>query len=865
MAKKKKQNNQYYADGGLIPPELMSILGMAGNIALPGLGTGLSMVNGMLAPATFNPVKENSNPYGLAMGGVMPKKGDTQIGNQAFQVNYPGNQTDGKNYGNVNLDKGEVVMDNYVFSDKLGFAKPAERIAKALAKNAKQPKDFIKEKTEEMLNKQKQNLMAQNEQARAKENPFTRNMAAGGKVGDDPKAMLKEKLDLLNWYAKNLKDAEAKGDHSRISSLRPFMEATLAEVESMGQQYPQMQPQIQSINNTLKNTFPEMVKDGFLDTLRTDPTVNAPTAMMGSYTPQGNSNPFTDPNPTVVSGQMPSRDRQKVYKEIDAQLTDIYQQYANKSISHDEYTKQTKKLTDYLTANDLWTPESRQKTTTVPIPNVDQPLVSTTNNTSVDNTGQGFGPFTAGLWQGVKDAGKPGPLQAGFTEGLKNNTVKTAINKFDEARAAQGPSKYERAKEKIAKYRSGKGAVDVNNLPGVASTEGARGVVDVNNMPGVESTQGMGYLNTTGTLDANNLPGIGQTLTVGQQKVLDQLQSDANQAEMRNNMRPRTAEEQAAAAAYWEEQKKTKKGTNGARKSSGKASANGPLRGYNGYDPNGRVWADDKGNLHQVKTKSDVEAYQTYLKGKGKYDGNVDSKWGIKTERGHRLNQGPVARIDVLGDKLKSVTDQVTLDSKKPLTDLGIKATTAVQQPNAKPSFGSRFKDNIGDILQGVEVGSKLIDALRPADKVQPQLAQMRQIDSAPMLRRSSETMNASLTGSNSFRPSSRNALLSNLYAQKLNQDSSMLSQIAGQNKQLAGQTEQFNIGQKNYASDLNAQNMGAKHNALTAAFTSVGNTGRALNDQRSNDKAQAYMAEAYQPIWDFFQKGVNNRLQQGF
>lgn len=565
MAKKKQKSKMGYNQGGLLPNEIGALLPLL-NMAVPGLGTVASGVNGLagqIAPSTFNPVKENTNPFGMNYGGVLPKTGDIKLGNMGFQVKDSSGKTDGKNYGVVNLDDNEVVASGYVFSDDLGFAKEAKKVIKALADNDKQPNDFIKAKTESMLQDQKKNLMLQNEMVRLSKPKSGKGMQQGGPI------------DINNPAGFEM-------------GTLPYSTDPLYQVLGMDYlNYPT--PPQEPFNNRFQqqDLGPDM-----------GPVMNP--ELLPSSTPEN----MTD-------------------ADIEA-----------------EYARQT-----------------------------------------------GVDPST--------------------------------------------------------------------------------------------STRPSSRKSSTSSLTAH------------------------------------------------------------------------------GYDvPANLVGDNDK------ETKANIKARQKELKDAGTYKGNVDGIWGRLSEAANRYDLGPVSPITPGTDLERGEYSGLVESINQGPTPLPTTETSTEDSATDKGRFLSQ--DKIGNILQGVEVGSKLLDALRPAEREQTRQMKQRQIDTAPLLRRSSETMNAALSGANTFRPGSRNALLSNLYAQKLNQDASMMSQVANQNRSLAAQTDQFNIGQQNYTADINARNRAAQHAARTAAFTSLGNTGRALNQQYTNRMGAAFLNEAYQEVSPFFWDDVNKRLKSG-
>ena len=163
----------------------------------------------------------------------------------------------------------------------------------------------------------------------------------------------------------------------------------------------------------------------------------------------------------------------------------------------------------------------------------------------------------------------------------------------------------------------------------------------------------------------------------------------------------------------------------------------------------------------------------------------------------------------------------------------------------------------LGDILQGIEAASTFRGLGKGAEIDPLYQMQTRQIDDAPIRNQSASAFNAAASNLNTSSASGRNAALQNLYANRIGQEGDALASLANQNKQLASQTEQFNLGQKRLTDDNNARNRAALDQAQSAAFTTLGNTGRALNKKQQGKQAMKYLEATYPDVFNFLMKKI--------
>lgn len=117
------------------------------------------------------------------------------LSSEDVKVNGPSHDAGGVKFPSkgVELEGGETVNNGFVFSKKLGFAKPAEKIARALGKAEARPDSPLNAATVSALQRKTELLKGQQEATKASmgiPNEFEQSkmMALGGPIeGDDPK------------------------------------------------------------------------------------------------------------------------------------------------------------------------------------------------------------------------------------------------------------------------------------------------------------------------------------------------------------------------------------------------------------------------------------------------------------------------------------------------------------------------------------------------------------------------------------------------------------------------------------------------------------------------------------------------------
>lgn len=102
---------------------------------------------------------------------IMKKNGGTiePLSSEDVKINGPSHAAGGVKFPSqgVELEGGETVNDNFVFSKKLGFAKPAEKIARALGKAEQRPDSPLNNTTVAALKRKTEGLKAQQESTKA--------------------------------------------------------------------------------------------------------------------------------------------------------------------------------------------------------------------------------------------------------------------------------------------------------------------------------------------------------------------------------------------------------------------------------------------------------------------------------------------------------------------------------------------------------------------------------------------------------------------------------------------------------------------------------------------------------------------------
>lgn len=192
----------------------------------------------------------------------------------------------------------------------------------------------------------------------------------------------------------------------------------------------------------------------------------------------------------------------------------------------------------------------------------------------------------------------------------------------------------------------------------------------------------------------------------------------------------------------------------------------------------------------------------------------------------------------------------------QPITNTISTTATVANNTTADP-----MRTTIGDIFQGVEVGSKFLQLLGGPEVEKPYLDRTQITKQAFDPRQAMYQNQANFQiQSNNIQTSSaplRRALQNSLYAKKLDADSQILTQYQQLNNQATTQyqdrlsnRQRYNNQQVTYTDDINARNRGQFMNATQNAFTSLGNFGEALNTKRQNYDALNILRVMYPDVY---------------
>jgi len=175
----------------------------------------------------------------------------------------------------------------------------------------------------------------------------------------------------------------------------------------------------------------------------------------------------------------------------------------------------------------------------------------------------------------------------------------------------------------------------------------------------------------------------------------------------------------------------------------------------------------------------------------------------------------------------------------------------------------------VGDIMQGVEVGSKFFNIAQGAEK-ERQLLNTTPItktgyDKQPALYQNQRNFQNAANSIGTSSPNTRRALMNSLYSSKLNSDNQVLTNYQNMNNEATvnyenrvSQQRQGNIASAFRTNDMNAANRGQYDQAQQNAFTSVGNFGEAMNRRKMSLDALKLLRARYPEIYDNVMTGLN-------
>lgn len=184
---------------------------------------------------------------------------------------------------------------------------------------------------------------------------------------------------------------------------------------------------------------------------------------------------------------------------------------------------------------------------------------------------------------------------------------------------------------------------------------------------------------------------------------------------------------------------------------------------------------------------------------------------------------------------------------------------TTVEQKGLMPNSSS---SRIGNVLQGIEVASKFLETMQPAEKQRPYL------DTTNITKQSYDPRNARYQNQRNYQnavntidsPSInlRRALQNKFLSNKINSDMQVNTQYDQMNKNAQTQFEdrlsnrrRYNNAQMLQTDTINSQNRAAKDAAIQNAFTSVGNYGEAMNRRDQAYDSLNVLKELYPDVYD--------------
>lgn len=244
-------------------------------------------------------------------------------------------------------------------------------------------------------------------------------------------------------------------------------------------------------------------------------------------------------------------------------------------------------------------------------------------------------------------------------------------------------------------------------------------------------------------------------------------------------------------------------------------------------------------------------------------DSGVDGVWGPKTAQawadyGAGYNRAMQSRSHLGTNPLETYKPQDLFNRETPAPDFS-------NLPQSKEDDGKRslLEDmSWGDVLQGAELMSKAFGLGKGPEVESLDRMRTRQVDVTPYVQRARAGYNAATASNRGATASANRTVRQGAYDSYLNNLTQVGFQADTMNKQLASQAESFNVQQSNLEKDINARNRGAYDAAVQNLFTSVGNTGRAANQQRANREAQAFIAEAFPDVYDYLINDTMARTQ---
>lgn len=213
-------------------------------------------------------------------------------------------------------------------------------------------------------------------------------------------------------------------------------------------------------------------------------------------------------------------------------------------------------------------------------------------------------------------------------------------------------------------------------------------------------------------------------------------------------------------------------------------------------------------------------------------------------------------------DNWKGVPYKIPSETYTPFTPTPFPAKAPVVAPTPETPY--KQKTTVGDVMQGIEVGSKFFGLAQGPER-ESQIINNTPItknvyDINPQLYQNQRNYRNTINSIGTSSAPQRRALSNQMLATKLNSDNGILEQGQNMNNQLNTQYEQLlgarrdrNIASQFQTNTINAANRGEYDNSVQNAFTSLGNFGQALNHQKTSNDVLELLQLNYPAVY----KGV--------
>lgn len=299
-------------------------------------------------------------------------------------------------------------------------------------------------------------------------------------------------------------------------------------------------------------------------------------------------------------------------------------------------------------------------------------------------------------------------------------------------------------------------------------------------------------------------------------------------------------------------------GTGGSRRTGGSGTsrpAAKPLPTTLTHAGTGREYSAQEFQNWLLNQTALTDAQKQEMLGESGADGKVGPKtqaaWNeVGGRYAHSVN--PMETLESL-ETLPTPTSVTSQTAKTPeqMLQKGYETTS----PAEEVTGGRNWKSRIGDVLQGINVLGSFSGLARGPEKEKLPRAANFQVSEIPQMNQARNAYNAATRGAQAGNYNTNRYMMQGMNANYMNQLSQIGQQTQQTNLGLAAQTNQANTQIAAQQSDINARNRGAYDQAKQAAFATVGNVGRGLNDVKANKEAMAMMINSFRDVYDFWKK----------